>query len=651
MNLLDGTDLLETTSTEVKNRILKPGQMLRAIDTGALYYGDKDGKPTAFVGASTSSDEGIKKRVMLSNADIIGNAYIPRPISYSGSFAFDGTTPASVNLGWRPQIIFARCTKPDVGAWWFAEGAMWWGNTGRVDNAESEMGTFTLTETGFKFFPGVNGNAGGGAAYTVHYFAYHDGGTDSVRWADHCGNGLNDRILRMYEGYNAEAVFFCRDNANYSGLAIKGAQTYLADGSAIDVQVLDNGLWKVSNSGAVNEFTTTGFGESTPSIAFSAASSQTYIAEYIGKGAPRSLILPFQPEMFIIWNRGTPANGRGRIWFSSLGSDQVLNFGSTVSTQPESGQITSVTGNKIVLANSDKVNFAGSRYAIMAFKRSRGVSPAQLPPPALKSKRVLVLNPATGYVDCGASDSLSFHGAFSIEFFGSHGYANRTKQTSSGLPDPTTQNNYPVQQTILWRSNGGDNTDGAVSYGLLVASQVAYAWPGDWPDVGLFIPCYDNWSMSTGLSADLTKYPWNTGIAYSPYEDKHLLVTHDGKGFWKIYVNGYLVKERNVDMALYGKQNSHGYPGHRLGIGARKRGSAQFEHNAGGLQMRNARLYSRELTADEVLQNYRSNFVGYGEAVTTGLAEEWSADRVSGTTLIARVNSENNGTIVGGDVL
>ena len=59
MNLFDGPDLLETTSTEVKNRILKPGQMLRAIDTGALYYGDKDGRPTAFVGVSTSSSGGV----------------------------------------------------------------------------------------------------------------------------------------------------------------------------------------------------------------------------------------------------------------------------------------------------------------------------------------------------------------------------------------------------------------------------------------------------------------------------------------------------------------------------------------------------------------------------------------------------------------
>ena len=59
MNLFDGPDLLETTSTEVKSRILKPGQMLRAIDTGALYYGDKDGRPTAFVGASTTSSGGL----------------------------------------------------------------------------------------------------------------------------------------------------------------------------------------------------------------------------------------------------------------------------------------------------------------------------------------------------------------------------------------------------------------------------------------------------------------------------------------------------------------------------------------------------------------------------------------------------------------
>lgn len=95
MNLFDGPDLLETTSTEVKNRILKPGQMLRAIDTGALYYGDKDGKPTAFVGASTTSDgvvaieaEGVvsewQSAVMQEGAD--GGTYILYGVRADGSF-------------------------------------------------------------------------------------------------------------------------------------------------------------------------------------------------------------------------------------------------------------------------------------------------------------------------------------------------------------------------------------------------------------------------------------------------------------------------------------------------------------------------------------------------------------------------------------
>ena len=63
MNLFNGPDLMETTSTEVKNLILKPSQMQRANETGALYYGDKDGKPTAFGGASTTSSGGVEKLV------------------------------------------------------------------------------------------------------------------------------------------------------------------------------------------------------------------------------------------------------------------------------------------------------------------------------------------------------------------------------------------------------------------------------------------------------------------------------------------------------------------------------------------------------------------------------------------------------------
>ena len=47
--------LVETTSTEVKNRRLGPDEILRAIDTGATYIAGKDSKPQAIVTATTTS--------------------------------------------------------------------------------------------------------------------------------------------------------------------------------------------------------------------------------------------------------------------------------------------------------------------------------------------------------------------------------------------------------------------------------------------------------------------------------------------------------------------------------------------------------------------------------------------------------------------
>lgn len=47
--------LVETTSTEVKNRLVGPEEILRAIDTGALYVGGKGGVPQSLVTASPSA--------------------------------------------------------------------------------------------------------------------------------------------------------------------------------------------------------------------------------------------------------------------------------------------------------------------------------------------------------------------------------------------------------------------------------------------------------------------------------------------------------------------------------------------------------------------------------------------------------------------
>lgn len=54
MNCETEIKLIETTSTEVKNRLLGPEEMLRAIDTGARYVGGPGGVPQALVTATPS---------------------------------------------------------------------------------------------------------------------------------------------------------------------------------------------------------------------------------------------------------------------------------------------------------------------------------------------------------------------------------------------------------------------------------------------------------------------------------------------------------------------------------------------------------------------------------------------------------------------
>lgn len=52
--------LVETTITEVKNRLLRPEEILRAIDTGALYVAGPGGRPQAMVTATPSGSGAVK---------------------------------------------------------------------------------------------------------------------------------------------------------------------------------------------------------------------------------------------------------------------------------------------------------------------------------------------------------------------------------------------------------------------------------------------------------------------------------------------------------------------------------------------------------------------------------------------------------------
>jgi hypothetical protein len=112
MNFDSTSDLkiVPVLSTEVNNRLVGPDEILRVIDTGALYVAGPSGKPQSIITGSTSSDGRIRN----SNVGVGsirnpgGGAYtledlrpqnVPflNPIHYSGTIATSGSLSASVD--------------------------------------------------------------------------------------------------------------------------------------------------------------------------------------------------------------------------------------------------------------------------------------------------------------------------------------------------------------------------------------------------------------------------------------------------------------------------------------------------------------------------------------------------------------------------
>ena len=119
----------------------------------------------------------------------------------------------------------------------------------------------------------------------------------------------------------------------------------------------------------------------------------------------------------------------------------------------------------------------------------------------------------------------------------------------------------------------------------------------------------------------------------------HIIATHAGAGVWTVYVNGAPIKERKRNLA----QNVVGFSGHRTVIMGRQRDTIA---NTNGGMFKLARIYNRALTQSEAFENYLSVF---GKSTATdGFVEQWVADNASGATLVATVNSANNGTITNG---
>lgn len=583
--------------------------------------------------------------------DIFGRT-VYQPITQTGTYT--GTANVfgdsqTITLPFRPSLVIIKAATAQYAV--FNNETNFMKRTDFFVNLPSIAGLLegiTIIDTGFTVGSSATCNTNG---TTYHYFAYCDNGSDNLLQGNWAGNGLAGRTVDLFTRKPIAGMICKRDSSRAPVwvVADKTENYWFNDTvNAVSTGTTLNGSTGQLTVGNGNEINQWGglLGEGINALAFAKDSDSVFVTTYTGTGVARNVTLPFVPDAFLISIRSTTSPS-SRIWISSFTSGQSAPLTNQVIG---TGEFT-VSGSRIAFAGAG-FNATGVEYGIYAFRRlrfNRWVEPNRLPIVINKSVELA----SGGYIDCGTSNSLQISGPITMEWFGTV-YLPDIQQYVGSADIDTLAGNQDKLTPLIFRSSGADLTAGAVSFGMCISAGTVSV--DNFYDCSVLIAMHDYWGMqqsnnNVGNSLSLDNHPWNTGITVKANENVHILVTHAGNGYWTLYVNGVRIKERKRDELLattpaIPRANVTGYIGHKTVIGGRLRDGNIANANGGSVRL--ARIYNRALTEKEAINNYFSTTDK--ATATPGFVEQWDARNASASTLLATVNSANNGTIVNGIV-
>lgn len=611
------------------------------VSQGGLWY-DKGGNVFSVL---PRSNAGYSPPIALSSAQVAAGtqklliASVLRPLTAVGTYLGTGAQ-LTLTLPWVPDLFIVKDVVAATLTIFTQLVGAWVGrSTGYTSAASISNGPVINNDGTVTIGTDANVNTN---TNNYEWFAYKDNGSGAIVFGNHSGNDQPTRVIRYTKGINLKAAIFKRDNVNPAHIAIIGKVSKLADGSAATSSVINSdGTVTVGQGADINIWAGTA-GEGCNLIGIVDGAQGAYVTTYIGTGAAKILMTPFSdPEAVLIFPRG--ASGKsGAFWTSRLAAGTTLSISAETAATVGAQAITSVATGRVTLGTDTRCNSNGVEYVMIAFRKSRlgaifESAPNNRP---LRSTKHVMLSPAA-YINCGIDDSLKISLAVTMEYWGAH-----FNSSAVAYPISATNNdNTAIQQPLIWRSNGADGVSGSVSYGLQIqpAQSAGTAMVLGVGDTDIF-----DMPQNPGAYDLDNNQPWCTGVPLYPRTLFHVLVTHDSIGFWRVYVSGVLVKERDRNMlqAPTPRPNVAGGSGHSLLINGRKRGGAP-EMTAFNAAFFGARIYSRELTQAEALNNYNSLFSDNTAVAISDYVEQWLPDNVSGTTLAATKKTVNNGTIVG----
>ena len=555
-----------------------------------------------------------------------------KSITKVGTYTGNGTSIA-IDLGFKPDFVVIKGLVAQQAA--TQHLGTWYNRADGFISTDSTGSALTFTAEGFIAGAALEINTN---ASTYYYFAYADNGSNSFIPVSWHGNATAGRVLPL--PFKVKAAIIKRDSeqqAEYVFSSIAGGIS--ATGVAnTDAEILAGKLI-VNNAVTTNQWSNN-LGEGCNGIIF--AGGDTYSGVYTGTAATQRIPLPFKPDFLLI----QPLAGIGQnahIWFSNLAADQVLACAPSASLL--TGRLSSVGESDFTLpAGSTQLNGSGTQYGFFAFKQNKLIRPTlNLRQPSVKKTLALASN---GYVNCGISDSLKFVGAYTLEWLGSVYPTSLTPFAGGAGVDNEAGKQYP----LIFRSSGADAVAGNCSFGLALLCprpEAVGQRGGDWNGVSVSWATQDVWHLPQTNGPILDNFPAYSGVVIDSGTLAHILLTHDGNGKYELYVNGRLVKLRDRNLvAAIGKANSFGGTGHALILGGRLRASTVDHTHAH--QFKLARVYKKTFTYSEARQNF---LAAYGiNSPVSNYAEEWSADNYVAGIIKAKVNSENDGTVVNGTI-
>jgi hypothetical protein len=560
------------------------------------------------------------------------------PKTVTGTYTSNGSAGLAVNLGGKPDFVVVKTNgQPAV----FANRLNFFRRTDHFANNSSIAEEFgiTITDTGFRL--GNDNKVNQSTPSTYYYFAYFDNGSKSMLQGNWQGNETDGRLVDIFAQTPLQAAIIKRDNprAPVYLLADEPFNYFFNDSTnAVSIGTTlsgDSGEITVGGGSEVNQWTGI-LGEGTNCFAFPKDSKACFAKKYNSNGSIRNIILPFEPDMIFLVPRST-TTAVTRMWLSSFPTNNTVSL----STGSVANDILTVNKNMVTLLAGTAMNTNGVEYALFAWRKCRDTALVPQDIFVTDRRKTLMIN-SGGYIDCGTDSSLLIDDGLTMEWYGAVTNIDTVQFAESATPD-TDAGNQDKIIPLIFRSGGVDDANGNVSFGMAITAPPTST--DVWTKPVLMICTHDNWRMLKTNSGNLDQNPNNTGYIIEAGTLVHVVATHAGKGVWNVYVNAENVKERKRDLqASIGRPNVKGYAGHRTMILARQRDTIA---NTNGGAFKFAAIYKRALTPSEVRQNYLAIF-GEAERVTSGLAEMWDAEKVTGNVLPASVNPANNGTIVSG---